>query len=94
MLDSLLEIYESISNFDLIYLIFTITLEGFLDQNQSKQFAAMNDNDIEELSKITHVSETVIRNAQKKYNALSQSQKTKYISKLMPQIKRSFVLSI
>ena len=59
----------------------TITLEGFLDQNQSKQFAAMNDNDIEELSKITHVSETVIRNAQKKYNALSQSQKTKYISK-------------
>ena len=67
----------------------TITLEGFLDQNQSKQFAAMNDNDIEELSKITHVSETVIRNAQKKYNALTQSQKVKYISKRKEKVLRA-----
>ena len=58
-------------------------------QNQSKQFAAMNDNDIEELSKITNVSETVIRNAQKKYNALTQSQKVKYISKRKEKVLRA-----
>ncbi len=70
----------------------TITLEGFLDQNQSKKFADMDDNAIKDLSKITKVSETIIRNAQRKYNALTQKQKVKYISQRREKVLRMYWL--
>ena len=69
-----------------------ITLEGFLDQNQSKKFADMDDNAIKDLSKITKVSETIIKTAQRKYNALTQKQKVKYISQRREKVLRMYWL--
>ena len=53
----------------------TIKLEGFLDQNQAKQFAKATKEEIAWLAAKTKVSPTVIKNAQTKYNALSASER-------------------
>ena len=53
----------------------TIKKAGFLDLNQSKQFAKANDQQIKWLSEKSGVSPTIIKNAQTKYNALPWSER-------------------
>ena len=50
-------------------------LEGFLDQNQAIKFANATAEQIKWLSEKSGVSKTIIKNAQKKYNAIPASQR-------------------
>jgi len=50
-------------------------VKGFLDQNQAIKFANATAEQIAYLSEKTGVSETIIKNAQKKYNAISASER-------------------
>jgi DNA-binding NarL/FixJ family response regulator len=52
-----------------------IALKGFLDQNQAIKFANATAEQIEWLSEKSGVSKTIIKNAQKKYNAIPASQR-------------------
>jgi hypothetical protein len=52
-----------------------IALKGFLDQNQAIKFANATAEQIEYLAEKTGVSKTIIKNAQKKYNAIPASQR-------------------
>ena len=52
-----------------------IALKGFLDQNQAIKFANATAEQIEYLAEKTGVSKTIIKNAQKKYNAIPASLK-------------------